>query len=83
MRKLATWFLAGAVAAALACHSDDEAADKTQAAAKAEPRRVPQVQPPIDVKAPPNDAAKTVSGLSYKRWSRRAMGYKPMRMNRH
>jgi FKBP-type peptidyl-prolyl cis-trans isomerase len=28
---------------------------------------VPQVQPPIDVKQPPKDAAKTASGLSYKR----------------
>jgi FKBP-type peptidyl-prolyl cis-trans isomerase len=67
MRKLATWFLVGAVAAALGCHGDDEAADKPQVAMKAEPRRVPQVQPPIDVKAPPKDVEKTASGLSYKR----------------
>jgi FKBP-type peptidyl-prolyl cis-trans isomerase len=67
MPKLATWFLAAAVLAAPGCHGDDEGADKPRAAAKAEPRRVPQVQPPIDVKTPPKDAAKTASGLSYKR----------------
>jgi FKBP-type peptidyl-prolyl cis-trans isomerase len=68
MTKLATWFvLAMTMAGSVGCHSEDEAADMPRPAAKAEPRRVPQVQPPIDVKAPPKDAAKTTSGLSYKR----------------
>src|SRR5262249_26262019 len=67
MRKLATWFLVGAMLATVGCSGEDETADKPQPAARAEPRRVPQVQPPIDVKAPPKDAAKTASGLSYKR----------------
>src|ERR1044071_4530020 len=55
------------MAGSVGCHGEDEAADKPRPAARAEPRRVPQVQPPIDVKAPPSDAAKTVSGLAYKR----------------
>ncbi|HEY6174252.1 MAG TPA: hypothetical protein VIX73_07400 [Kofleriaceae bacterium] len=67
MRKLAMWFVAGVVMTAVGCHDEDDAADKPRPAARAEPRRVPQVQPPIDVKAPPSDAAKTASGLSYKR----------------
>jgi FKBP-type peptidyl-prolyl cis-trans isomerase len=79
MRKLATWFLAGVVLAALGCHGDDESADKPQAAAKAEPRRVPQVQPPIDVKTPPKDAANTASGLSYKRLVEKSNGLQAKR----
>ncbi len=55
------------VLAAVGCHGDDEAADKPPPVAKVEPRRVPQVQPPIDLKTPPKDAAKTTSGLSYQR----------------
>ena len=67
MRKLATWFLVGAILATVGCSGEDDIADKPRPTARAEPRRVPQVQPPIDVKAPPTDAAKTASGLSYKR----------------
>ena len=74
MRKIAIWVLAGAVLAALGCHGEDDAADTPRPAAKAEPRRVPQVQPPIDVKAPPKDAAKTASGLSYKRLVEKSNG---------
>ena len=74
MKAIATWFLAAVMAAAVGCHSDDEAADQPRPAAKAEPRRVPQVQPPIDVKAPPKDAAKTASGLSYKRLVEKSNG---------
>jgi hypothetical protein len=74
MRKLATWFLAGAVLSAGGCSGEDDVADKPQPAARVEPRRVPQVQPPIDVKAPPKDAAKTASGLSYKRLVEKSTG---------
>jgi FKBP-type peptidyl-prolyl cis-trans isomerase len=74
MRTLATWFLAGAVLAAAGCHSEDEPADKPRPVARAEPRRVPQVQSPTDVKAPPKDAAKTASGFSYKRLVEKSNG---------
>jgi peptidylprolyl isomerase len=77
MTKSATWFLAAVVLAAVGCHGEDDAADKPQPAEKAEPRRVPQVQPPIDVKAPPSDAAKTASGLSYKRLVEKGNGLQP------
>ena len=74
MRKLAIWVLAGTVLAAFGCHGEDETADKPQPAARAEPRRVPQMKPPIDVKAPPKDAVKTASGLSYKRLVEKSNG---------
>lgn len=74
MKKLASWFLVGAMLAAVGCSGEDEAADKPRPAVKAEPRRVPQVQPPIDVKAPPKDAAKTASGLSYQRLVEKSNG---------
>ena len=74
MRKLATWFLVGATLAVVGCSGEDDVADKPRPAAKAELRRVPQVQPPIDVKAPPNDAAKTASGFSYTRLVEKSNG---------
>ena len=74
MRKLATCFLVGAILAAIGCSGEEDVADNPRPAAKAEPRRVPQVQPPIDVKAPPKDAAKTASGLSYKRLVEKSNG---------
>src|ERR1043165_9235388 len=74
MRKLATWFLVAVVLAAVGCHSEDDAAANPRPAARAEPRRVPQVEPPIDVKAPPKNAAKTASGLSYKRLVEKGKG---------
>jgi peptidylprolyl isomerase len=74
MRKLATWFLVAVVLATVGCSGEDDVADKPPAAAKVEPRRVPQVQPPIDVKAPPKDAEKTASGLSYKRLVEKSKG---------
>jgi hypothetical protein len=74
MFKLSTWFLTVAMAVGIGCHGEDEAADKPRPAARAEPRHVPQVQPPIDVKTPPKDAAKTPSGLSYTRLFERSSG---------
>src|SRR5512143_2612566 len=62
-KRLATWFLAAAVLTAVGCHDDGEVKEKPRPAARAEPRHVPQVQPPIDVKAPPMDAPMTSSGL--------------------
>jgi hypothetical protein len=74
MRKLATCFLAGAALAAVGCRGEDDAADKPRPPAIAAPRRVPQVQPPIDLKEPPKDAAKTASGLSYKLLAEKSKG---------
>ena len=62
------------MAGSVGCHGEDEAADKPRPAARAELRHVPQVKPPIDVKAPPKDAAKTASGLSYKRLVEKSNG---------
>ncbi|HEY6179977.1 MAG TPA: hypothetical protein VIX73_36290 [Kofleriaceae bacterium] len=62
------------MAGSVGCHGEDDAADKPRPAARAEPRHVPQVKPPIDVKAPPKDAAKTASGLSYKRLVEKSNG---------
>jgi hypothetical protein len=78
MRKLATWlWLCGLAAATVGCQDDEEHAEPPAVAAKAEPRRVPQVRPPIDVKALPKDAAKTASGLSYKRLVDKSNGLQP------
>jgi len=74
MYKVAICVLIAAMAVGVGCHGEDEVADKPQPAAKVEPRRVPQVQPPVDVKAPPKDAAKTASGLSYKRLVEKSSG---------
>lgn len=60
--------------AVAACHDDEEATDKARQPARAEPRHVPQVQPPVDVKVPPKDAAKTASGLFYKRLNEKGNG---------
>jgi FKBP-type peptidyl-prolyl cis-trans isomerase len=74
MRRLATWFLAVAVLAVVGCHGEDEPPEKPRAVARAEPRRVPQVQAPIDIKKAPDDAAKTASGFSYKRLVEKSNG---------
>jgi hypothetical protein len=71
MRDVAIWFLVSlSVAAAAACRSDDEQADGVRASsstvARAAPRGVPQISPPLDVKTPPPDAARTASGVRYK-----------------
>lgn len=75
MRKLAVClWLSSAIAMPAGCSDEDEPASKPPETARAAPRRVPQVQPPIDVKAPPSDAAKTASGLPYKRLVARSNG---------
>jgi FKBP-type peptidyl-prolyl cis-trans isomerase len=66
--------VAVAVLAMVGCHGEDEATEKPRTITRAEPRRVPQVQPPLDVKTPPKDAAKTASGLSYKRLVEKSNG---------
>jgi hypothetical protein len=77
MTKLAMWLVSTAIVASVGCHGDDEAAEKPRPAARAEPRRVPQVPPPIDVAAPPKDATRTGSGLSYKRLNEHSHGLQP------
>jgi hypothetical protein len=74
MRRLSTWVWVVAMLASAACHSDDESGSKPPPVARAEPRHVPQVPPPIDVKKPPEGAAKTASGLSYARLVERSHG---------
>jgi peptidylprolyl isomerase len=66
MRNIAMWIMLSSSAWA-GCHSGDEAVEKPPATTrKVLPRGVPQVEPPLDLKAPPADATKTASGLAWK-----------------
>src|SRR5256885_916116 len=59
---------------ASACHSDQD-----DEPARASPARklVPQIAPPLELKKPPPDAAKTASGLAYARLARNDAGAQP------
>jgi hypothetical protein len=63
------------VGAAAACQGDSNDRDDEEPA-RASPlsRLVPQVTPPIDIKAPPEDATKTASGLAVKKLTTRDGG---------
>jgi hypothetical protein len=63
------------VGAAAACQGDSDDRDGEEPA-QASPlsRLVPQVKPPIDIKAPPEDAARTASGLAVKKLTTREGG---------
>jgi hypothetical protein len=55
-----------------ACQGDSSDRDDEQpATASAVSRLIPQVIPPLDIKAAPDDAAKTASGLAYKKLTAR------------
>ena len=61
--------------AAAACHGDsNDRDDEEPAHASPLSRLIPQVAPPIDIKAPPEDAAKTASGLAVKKLTTRDAG---------
>jgi peptidylprolyl isomerase len=76
MRNLGIWILlSSSVATWCGCHGDDESAEQPAVTArKARPQGVPQVAPPLDLKAPPADATKTASGLIYKRLNANSAG---------
>src|ERR1044071_6458140 len=76
MRNFAIWILlSSSVATWCGCHGDDESAEQPAVTArKARPQGVPQVAPPLDLKAPPADATKTASGLIYKRLNANSAG---------
>jgi hypothetical protein len=63
------------VVAAASCQGDSDDRDDEQAAHTSPlSRLIPQVMPPIDIKAPPEDAMKTSSGLAVKRLTARDGG---------
>jgi peptidylprolyl isomerase len=63
------------VGAAAACQGDsNDPGDEEPAHASPLSRLIPQVTPPIDIKAPPEDAAKTASGLAVKKLTTRNSG---------
>jgi peptidylprolyl isomerase len=63
------------VGAAAACHGDSSDRDDEEPA-RTSPlsRLIPQVKPPIDIKAPPEDATRTASGLALKKLTARNGG---------
>jgi FKBP-type peptidyl-prolyl cis-trans isomerase len=77
MHHLKIWFLMSSLLlGSVACHGDqeDEPVARTEAAerSRAVPRLIQQIEPPVDLEAPPADATKTASGLSYKKLVTRA-----------
>ena len=63
------------VVTAASCQGDSDDRDDEQAAhASPASRLIPQVMPPIDIKALPEDAAKTLSGLAGKKLTAREGG---------
>jgi hypothetical protein len=69
MRTLTFGLLISALVwTASACQGDSNERDDDQPSpASPAIRLIPQVMPPLDIKAPPDDAAKTASGLPYKK----------------
>jgi hypothetical protein len=63
------------VGAAAACQGDsNDRGDEEAAQASPLSRLIPQVAPPIDIKAPPEDAPRTASGLAIKKLTTRDGG---------
>jgi hypothetical protein len=76
MRTFTLGLLISALAmTAAGCQGDpDDREDEQPASASPVSRLVPQVMPPIDIKAPPDDAARTTSGLAMKKLATRDGG---------
>jgi peptidylprolyl isomerase len=64
---------------ASACQGDSGEHDEEPASANPAIRLIPQVMPSLDLKAPPDDASKTASGLAYKKLTQRDTGAQPKR----
>jgi peptidylprolyl isomerase len=64
---------------ASACQGDGDEEKPASESASTASRLVPQVKPPLDLKAPPDDASKTASGLAYKKLTSRDAGALPQR----
>ena len=83
MRNFRNWILfSSLLVGSVGCHDDldDESGDGADSnASKAAPRLIEQVPPPLDLKTPPADAAKTASGLIYKTLVANAAGAQPKR----
>jgi FKBP-type peptidyl-prolyl cis-trans isomerase len=80
MRTLMMWLLlSSSLAAQVACHGDDADTDNPARSKASAAKRwaVKQVAPPLDVEAPPADATKTASGLTYKKLVSHAAGAQP------
>ena len=75
MRTFTLGILISSLVGAAACQGDSDDRDEEKPA-QASPlsRLVPQVAPPIDIKAPPEDATKTASGLAVKKLTTRDGG---------
>jgi hypothetical protein len=71
------------VGAAVACRGDtNDRDDEEPAHASPLSGLIPQVAPPIDIKVPPEDAAKTASGLAVKKLTTREGGAQARRGDR-
>ncbi|HEX3480863.1 MAG TPA: FKBP-type peptidyl-prolyl cis-trans isomerase [Kofleriaceae bacterium] len=77
MRTFALGILIASTAAAAACHGDDDNNDTPAVTTPVPKRGVPQIAPPLDLRAPPADATKTASGLIYKRLGAGTAGARP------
>jgi hypothetical protein len=82
MHHLMIWFLMSALLlGSVACHGDqeDEPVARTEAAERSQavPRLIQQIEPPIDLEAPPADATKTASGLRYKKLATKEASAQP------
>jgi FKBP-type peptidyl-prolyl cis-trans isomerase len=79
MRNFKIWVLCSSLlVGSVACQGDpeDETGDRvaSEARPRTPPRLIQQIAPPIDLKEPPADAAKTASGLSYKKMTAHESG---------
>jgi FKBP-type peptidyl-prolyl cis-trans isomerase len=82
MHHLKIWFLMSSLLlGSVACHGDqeDEPVARTEAAerSRAVPRLIQQIEPPVDLEAPPADATKTASGLRYKKLATKEASAQP------
>lgn len=70
--------------AAPACQDDrdDDPASASSASPTPLSRLIPQILPPLDLQSPPEDAAKTSSGLAYKKLASRGTGALPARTDK-